>query len=93
MFRTILITCWLGIILLCGCFLTLTHLHLKANLVVIDAAQLEYEAARLIIAVDAYVDWQENDAPIFTSDLLILRQYLLDRRSELESQMLEETND
>ena len=91
MYRTIFMTSFLTLMLLCGCFVTLTHLHLNANLVEIDAAQKEYEAARLIMAVDAYVDWQDNGAPILTSDLMVLRQYLLDRMAEIE--MLEETND
>ena len=86
-----MITTWLGIMLLCGCFVTLTHLHLNANLAVIEAAQLEYDAARLTIAVDAYIDWQENDAPIYTSDLMVLREYLVNRMAEIE--MLEETNE
>jgi len=86
--RTIFYTSFISVVLLCGCYVTLTHLHLNANLVVIDAAQQEYEAARLIQAVDAYVDWQENGAPIYTSDLMVFRQYLLDR-----IEMLEETNE
>ena len=91
MYRTIFMASFLALMLLCGCFVTLTHLHLNANLVEIDAAQKEYQAARLIMAVDAYVDWQDNGAPILTSDLMVLRQYLLDRMAEIE--MLEETND
>ncbi len=84
MFRTIFMTSWLAVMLLCLCFVTLTHLHLQASVVVIHAAQQEAEASRLILAVDAYVDWQENDAPILTSDLLVLRQYLVDRMAQLE---------
>ena len=86
--RTIFYTSFISVVLLCGCYVTLTHLHLNANLVVIEAAQQEYEAARLIQAVDAYVDWQENGAPIYTNDLMVFRQYLLDR-----IEMLEETNE